>query len=249
MEKRMIKIFICDDNFVERKKIENNLLSYISTHPNTAIDYNIYSSPFEMLEKIEKFGSPDIVLLDIYMPEMLGTDCARYLSRLSEKIDIIFVTTSSDFALEAFALHAFDYIKKPYSQEKFDSSLDRAIKEKEKKNWILLSSGGKVHRVALEDIIYIETIDKKRIFSLTNGLKLQSWYSVAELEEKILVGKGLIRCGVSYIINLSHIKCFSSNKLVMDNGAIIPIPRRLRPSIKEQYFEYYIGEAKRNVRS
>lgn len=245
----MTKIFICDDNFIERKKIESNILSYISTHPNTVINYNIFSSPFELLEETEKSGAPDIVLLDIYMPELLGTDCARYLSRLSEKIDIIFVTTSADFALEAFSLHAFDYIKKPYTQEKFDSSLDRAIKEREKKNWILLSSGGKVHRVALEDIIYIETIDKKRIFALTNGLKLQSWYSVAELEEKILVGKGLIRCGCSYIINLSHAKCFSGNKLVMDNGAIIPIPRRLRPSIKEQYFDFYIGEARCNAGS
>lgn len=45
------------DDFVERKKIENNLLSYISTHPNIAIDYNIYSSPFKMLEEIEKLYS------------------------------------------------------------------------------------------------------------------------------------------------------------------------------------------------
>lgn len=244
----MIRIFICDDNIIEKEKIENNLLSYISTHPNSTIDYKTYSSPFEMLEEIEKSESPDIVLLDIFMPEMLGTDCARYISRISEKTNIIFITTSSDYALEAFSLHAFDYIKKPYTQEKFDASLDRAIRTIETKSWILLSSGRKVYRVALEDIIYIETDDKKRIFALADGLKLQSWYTVAELEEKILVGKGLIRCGVSYIINLAHTKCFSGNNLVMDNGAMIPIPRRLRSSIKEQYFNYYMGEAKRNAR-
>lgn len=243
----MVRIFICDDNPVERKRIEDNVLFYISSHPNTPLDYSVYSSPFEMLEEAEKTGGPDIVLLDIYMPEMQGTDCARKLGRMGGNPDIIFITSSSDFALEAFSLHAFDYIRKPYTQEKFDASLERAVKKRETKSWILLSSGGKVYSVALEDIVYIETVNKKRIFTLTNGLKLPSWYSTSELEERILVGKGLVRCGSSYIINLTHTRCFSSNSLVMDNGAVIPVPRRVRASLKEQFFAYYIGEAKRSA--
>lgn len=243
----MFRIAICDDDAAERKKIENNLISYISARPDVAIDYDIFSSSFELMEEIDKSGSFDIILLDIFMPGMMGTELARNLRKLDEKTDIIFVTTSHDFALEAFSVHAFDYICKPYTQEKFDFALDRVTEARGERNWILLSSEGKVHRVAMEDIIYIETVDKRRIFTLSGGLKLQAWFSASELEAQILVWKGLIRCGSSYVINLAHAKCFSGNNLVMDNGAIIPIPRRLKQSVKEQYFAYYTGEAKRNA--
>lgn len=243
----MVRIFICDDDAAERRKIENSLICYIASRPDIAIDYYIMSSSFELLEEVEKSGSPDIVLLDIYMPGMTGTDCARSLKKLDGKTDIIFVTTSSDFALEAFSIHASDYICKPYTEEKFSSALDRAIEALGERHWLLLSSEGRIHRIALEDIIYIETDDKKRIFAISDGLKLQSWMSASELEEQVLVGKGLIRCGGSYIINLAHAKCFSGNNIVMDNGALIPVPRRLRQAVKEQYFTYYTGEAKRNA--
>lgn len=243
----MVKVFICDDNEDERRKIEGNLLSYISTHSNTRIDYDIYSSPVEMLERMEKTSPPDIVLLDIYMPGMRGIECARSIQKLGNKTDIIFLTTSSDFALDAFSVHASDYLTKPFSQEKFNLSLDRVMEKRGTKNWILLSSEGRIHRVALEDIIYIETDDKKRMFTLINGLKLQSWLSPAEVEAQVLVGKGLIKCGSSYIVNLAHIKCFSKNNLIMENGAVIPVPRRFKTYIKDEYFSYYTGEARRRA--
>lgn len=243
----MVRIFICDDDTAERRKIENSLISYISARPDIAIDYDIFSSSFELLEETERSGKPDIILLDIFMPGMMGTELARNLGKLDGKTAIIFVTTSSDFALEAFSVHASDYICKPYTQEKFDSSLDRVIEVLGERHWILLSSEGKIHRVALEDIIYIETVDKRRVFVLSSGLRLPSWMSASELEKQVLVGKGIIKCGSSYIINFAHAKCFSANNLVMDNGALIPIPRRFKQTVKEQYFAYYTGEAKRNA--
>ncbi len=239
----MLKIFVCDDEAAERKKIADNLQAYQASHSERDIEFIIYSSAFEMLQAIDKTGGPDIALLDICMPGMLGTELARDILRLCENTDIVFLTTSSEYAVDAFSLHAADYICKPYTQEKFDEALDRVIAMRRHRTWILVPSRGELHRIALEDILYIETIDKQRIFCLTSGSKLSVRMTGTQLQECISDAKGMAMCGVSYIVNLSHVRCFSGADLVMDDGTVIPVPRRCRAQIKQDYFDFYLKEA------
>ena len=123
----MLKIAICDDDAGDRERIAEDLRVYAAAHQEHGIETTVYSSAFAMLDAFEKAGCPDIVLLDICMPGMLGTELARDILRCSENTDILFLTTSSDYAVDAFALHAADYIQKPYTQEKLNASLDRVI--------------------------------------------------------------------------------------------------------------------------
>lgn len=238
----MFRIAICDDDAVERKSIEDDVLAYSSKHPQRTMKVEVYSSGFDMLESFEKTGGPDVVLLDICMPGMLGTEIAHEILSRSENTNIIFLTTSADFAVDAFSLHVSDYIKKPYSQERLDAALDRVLSIREKKSWFLLSSEGRLNRIALEDVLYIETLDKKKIFSISSGKKLTSWLSAREVEALVLGKKGFVKCGGSFIVNLSHVRCLSTG-FVMDDGTLIPIPRRLRSSLKDAYVDYYLKEA------
>lgn len=240
----MIKISICDDNAKDRKQIADNLRAYIALHSEYGIKFDIYSSAFEMLDAFEKTGSSDIALLDICMPGMLGTELARDILRCSKNTDIIFLTASSDYAVDAFSIHASDYIKKPYTQEKFNESLDRVISMHQDKTWILISSEGELHRIALEDVLYIETRDKSRIFSLVSGKKLITRLTAAKLQEYISMTEYMVTCGASYIVNLHHVRCFSGTDLIIDNGVSVPIPRRLRSRIKQEYFDFYLKEAR-----
>ena len=106
----MLKIAICDDAAGDRERIAEDLRVYAAAHQEHGIETTVYSSAFAMLDAFEKAGCPDIVLLDICMPGMLGTELARDILRCSENTDILFLTTSSDYAVDAFALHAADYI-------------------------------------------------------------------------------------------------------------------------------------------
>lgn len=237
----MLRIAFCDDDALDRNTIEDNLSAFLAKHPDIPMEFDSYSSGFDMLEAFEKKGEPDIALLDICMPGMLGTELARDILSFNGNTDIIFLTSSSDFAVEAFSLHVSDYIKKPYTQEEFDAALERVISRRARKSWIVVSSEGKLNRIALEDVLYVETLDKRKVFSLSSGRKLTSWLSVKELEQLVLSKKGFVRCGSSYIVNLSHVRCISSD-LVMDDGTIVLIPRRLRGSLKEMYVDYYLKE-------
>lgn len=141
----MLKIAICDDDTGDRERIAEDLRVYAAAHQEHSIEMTVYSSAFAMLDAFEKAGCPDIALLDICMPGMLGTELARDILRCSENTDILFLTTSSDYAVDAFALHAADYIQKPYTQEKLSASLDRVIALRQERTWLLLPCEGELH--------------------------------------------------------------------------------------------------------
>ena len=240
----MLKISVCDDEAEERKKIADNLRAYTVAHGEHGVEFDVYPSAIEMLEAFERSGAADIALLDICMPGMLGTELARDILRFSKNTDIIFLTTSPDYAVDAFSIHAADYICKPYTQEQFNAALERVIARREQRTWVLLRCEGELHRIALEDILYIETKDKRRVFSLASGRKLSVWSLPAKLQESVMGKKGMTMCGSSFIVNLNHVRCFSGTDLVMDDGTLIPVPRRCRAEMKQAYFDFYLNEAR-----
>ena len=121
---------ICDDQKSELETVQKLLEDYAGEHPDLFLSIRCFSNPLDMLDEMDRSGAPDIALLDICMPGVLGTDIAREIKRKSEDAaDIIFLTASADFAVEAFALHVNDYLTKPYTKERLTDTLDRVIEK------------------------------------------------------------------------------------------------------------------------
>lgn len=70
--------------------------------------------------------SPDLVLLDMTMPELDGLEVARALATQEGPPAVIFVTAHDAFAIEAFDLDAVDYVLKPVSPERLERAIARA---------------------------------------------------------------------------------------------------------------------------
>ena len=71
--------------------------------------------------------APELVLLDMTMPEVDGLGVARGLAKLSPRPAVIFVTAHDHFAVEAFDLEAVDYVLKPVAQDRLERAVDRAL--------------------------------------------------------------------------------------------------------------------------
>lgn len=74
--------------------------------------------------------SPDLLLLDMTMPELDGLGVARELAKKPNPPAVIFVTAHDDFAVEAFDLDAIDYVLKPVAADRLVRAIDRAIERR-----------------------------------------------------------------------------------------------------------------------
>ena len=71
--------------------------------------------------------TPDLVLLDMTMPELDGLGVARKFAERDEPPAVIFVTAHDHFAVEAFDLEAIDYVLKPVSADRLERAIERAV--------------------------------------------------------------------------------------------------------------------------
>ena len=118
--------------------------------------------------------SPDIILLDIRMPDMDGIETARHLASLDDGPAVIFTTAFDPYAIEAFDAHAIGYLLKPVRREKLERALEFAAKlarpqieafinEQEQpavRSNICVRRGMALHLIPIEDILYFQADQK-----------------------------------------------------------------------------------------
>lgn len=120
----MIQAIIIDDESL----ILDNLTYIFQQLPDTRL-LGAYQNPSKALEDYPHLH-PDVVIVDINMPHMNGLEFAEKLRKLDKKANIIFLTAYDNYALDAFSVHAVDYILKPVTTSKLVKSLKR-IQEKQ----------------------------------------------------------------------------------------------------------------------
>lgn len=239
-----MNIMICDDQINELENIKQIVSDYAKARPELFIKIGCFLNPSDMLDDINRNGVPDIALLDICMPGVLGTEIAKELKNRSEdNTDIIFLTTSSDFAVEAFALHVNDYLKKPFTKDRLVDTLERVIEKRNKRLFVPVVCGREIHRIDLYQVLYMESKNHNVEICLKSGKNLKTYATLAEMKNLLNDVKGFISVGASYIVNLRCVQSVIQTELIMINGQSIPVPRRLRNDVKERYFDFYREEA------
>lgn len=239
-----MNIAICDDQENELESIRQIVFEYARAHSELSLTVNCFLNPLDMLDFISKNGVPDIALLDICMPGILGTEIAKEIkNKGGDNTDIIFLTTSSDFAVEAFALHVNDYLTKPFTKERLADTLDRVIEKRARRLFVPVTCGRQIHRVDLYRVLYTEAKNHNVEIYLKSGKIIKTRSSLNDMKNLFHEIKGFISVGASYIVNLRCVQSILQTELIMINGQKIPVPRRLRNEVKEQYFNFYREEA------
>ncbi|NCB52632.1 MAG: response regulator [Clostridia bacterium] len=119
----MITAILVDDMRPALRELEFLLNKY----PDITID-GMYTNPLAAIEKIGE-TKPQAVFLDINMPQLQGMDAASKILDVSPETDIVFVTAYDQYAVEAFELHAMDYLLKPISEERLEKTIERIRKK------------------------------------------------------------------------------------------------------------------------
>lgn len=216
---------------------QNVLKKYIEDHP--ALELTAVCNNAEEAQKVLLRRDIELLFLDINLPKLSGIS---FLKTLPHRPLVIFTTAYPEYAVEGFELDAIDYLLKPFSFERFLKAANKAVQQLKKKeiaeqttpSFIFLKAGKKVHKVNLDDILYIEAAgDYIKIMTESGQYIVND--TLKSLQDE-LPPVQFIRVHKSYIISRSKIKFFEGN-YVKVGIADIPIGNSYKEEISTRLKE------------
>lgn len=239
----MLRIGICDDAREDIERIEALAARFSQAHPETPLRIQSYQSPYDLLDEIQESGGFDLYLLDVVMPHMTGVALARRIRERKERAEILFLTVSREYAVEAFSVKAAGYLLKPVRQADFDEAVLDCVRRLSAENSpsLVLKSKDGLHRVPIDELVCVESFDHNKICTLADGSDLESSATLAELMEALKDYPAFVRPHRAYIVNMDHIRKLTARELLLTNGKRIPIPQSGAGRLKSAYLAYMMG--------
>lgn len=236
-----MRIAICDDLTQEVEIIKKATIEYFQSK-NLTVVIETFHHAFDFLDAYDK-KKYDMVLLDIVMPGVLGTDIAREIRMKQDKTEIIFLTTSNEFAVDAFEVKATHYLLKPFKQDVFIEAMNRALSNmdrSQKKVIQFKGTKGVVQTIDLDSISHIESNAHHQFVFRFDGAPIETVQTLTELFNRLnqVSPEQFIRPYKGFIVNQHAIASIQNDCIVLKRGIHIPIPRRTFNSIKQTYFDY-----------
>ena len=207
---------------IEDEPLAQNILKkYIEDYP--ALQLAALSNNAVDAQNILLQDNIELIFLDINLPKLSGIS---FLKSLLRPPLVIFTTAYPEYAVEGFELDAVDYLLKPFSFERFLKAVNKAIEKLNQKEvpgqssqpFIFLKADKKVHKINLDEILYIEAAgDYVKVVTENNQLIVND--TLKNLENE-LTSTQFIRVHKSFIISKSKIKFFEGNYVKVGNTDI-----------------------------
>ena len=234
-----MKIAICDDEISVLQEIKGLLADYSKAY-DREIECDDFQSPLELLTRMEQCGCYDALILDILMNDDNGIEVARELRKTDADVRIVFLTSSSEYAVQSYTVDAFYYELKPVKKDSFFTLMDRlyAEWEKEQNEFFIVKCENGINKIDIKDLEYCEVVNRALMICLENGIRLKSTARIAEIEETLHKFGCFLRPHRSYLINLLYVESLSQKNITMRSGVKIPIPHGKYTKTKERYMEY-----------
>lgn len=227
-------IAILDDNRLHLNKANGIVTNYIQkNHLETKI--YLFSDSQSLLTAIQKQNSIDIVLLDIELEEELGIDIAKKINEINKTIQIVFLTSHLHYATDIFETqHCYFVLKEDFEKRlpdimnKAHSALSNGkLYVKQKGKEILLNEN---------DIYYLErSLRTTKIYMEQGEVSLSE--KISELIKQLNPEK-FVRCHTSYIVNLSYVKEYRRQDIVLVHDITIPISRTFQAEVKRRFMQW-----------
>lgn len=199
---------------------------------NGSITLTTFTDPEEGLRAI-KTQKPDIVFLDIEMENISGLAIA---AQLPPDTCFIFTTAYLNYALDGFNLDAVDYLHKPFSFDRFQTAVSKAMRRIEGNRHRGLTESIIVKQeynnvsIQLNTILYIEAMEGySKIYRENNNTIITRM--VLKNMASVLPGDNFLRVHRSFIVAVNKIKSFTKQEINLTNGVTLPVGRQYSDEI------------------
>ena len=195
--------------------------------------------------------NPDIVFLDIDMPDGTGFDLLKKIN--SHNFKLIFITAFQEHAIKAIKFSAIDYILKPVNADELIEAVNKAVEEidneanqqkitaflsnienlSHKPKKLVLNTSDNIYVINIEDIIRCKSENHYTTFYLNNGKKITMSKTLKEYDN-LLSENGFVRVHRSHLVNINYIERFdkkNTGNIFMKDNSTVPVSVRKREQL------------------
>ena len=235
-------VAIVDDLKSEREKVRRELEQIFRDDA----EHDLQCLSFESAEAfLDAAPAVQMAFLDICMEGMNGIELARRLRSLDERLIIIFLSTSSEFAFDAFPIHPFDYLIKPYSSERFAHVVREALR--------VLNVGDRkvsirVARAELSlsvgNIVSAVSQGHRVTLALSGAEPVQSIMTFSEVEKLLAPDERFLPVNRGVLVNMDYARALTGDTLTMQDGTSFALRTKNRNDIVSRFNHYQMSRLK-----
>jgi len=230
-----MKIVICDDETSVRKQVRK----YIENYENLLSEVQIleYKSGEELVKSVNCENTADIIFLDIEMSKTDGIDTAKLIRIHDKNAIIIFISSHTERVFDTFECETFNFITKPFSQERFDNVFGKALdKYKLINGYFVITWKNENIKVPVNKIKFFESYKKHIIFHTYDG----EFEMVTTLSDTLnqLSLYGFFQTHQGYVVNMNLIKRFDGLDIILVDGTKVPMSMRKKACVLKAYAKH-----------
>lgn len=236
----MIHIAICDDSKQERQILAALFKRYQELHA-TPLQIHIFQNGFSLLDAIDQGKRFDITILDILMPGENGIEIARNIRAPGTDTEIIFLTSSPEYAVDSYEVKAQNYLLKPVTEEKFFASIDSILAELDEKDtasFIIYTTEKQYSRIRVSSLVYGEVTHRTITLHLADQTMISAVMTFTEFQDILKAYPDFIYPHRSYAVNMNYIQYVTKSDIILTDGQKIPLSRNNYMKISEQFLNF-----------
>ena len=236
----MIHIAICDDSKQERQILAALFKRYQELHA-TPLQIHIFQNGFSLLDAIDQGKRFDITILDILMPGENGIEIARNIRASGTDTEIIFLTSSPEYAVDSYEVKAQNYLLKPVTEEKFFASIDSILAELDEQDtasFIIYTTEKQYSRIRVSSLVYGEVTHRTITLHLADQTMISAVMTFTEFQDILKAYPNFIYPHRSYAVNMNYIQYVTKSDIILTDGQKIPLSRNNYTKISEQFLNF-----------
>ena len=229
----MLNFVLCDDNISYLNKLDKILEQLFLKNSFDAQVCFKSNQAYEVLDYV-KNNETDVLILDINLKsDISGIELAEKVRQSNKNIYFIFTTGHLEYAMLAYQVKTFDYIPKPVTPERLETTLFRLFDDISHSPNHFINLGNKT-LIKQDDIQYIKKDGMKLVF-YTDKQKYETYNSFSKVQEQL--PNQFVRCHKSYIVNINNVSNVESNtNTILFHG---PNKCYIGPKYKNNFLEVF----------
>ncbi|MGC6176208.1 LytR/AlgR family response regulator transcription factor [Lacrimispora sp. 38-1] len=240
----MVKVAICDDDIRFTGEFEN-IIFQMSKKQNVSVDIDVFFDGRDLVRNIcEEKIKYDLIFLDIEMKSMDGITVARKIREADEIVLIIYVTSHTSYAIEAYDVQPFQFLVKPIEREilqrYFIKAYDKIISGD---SYFRYKYGKDTYQILVKDILYFQSKRRVVFIHRLDGSVVKYYEKLNELETKFKMSKiEFWRIHQSYLVNAMYVVRKSFEQIELIDGKVLFVSEDRRKEVAELYWNQIEGD-------